>query len=84
MQGTEDTSLRGSEERFKIGVVSVILCGSVIYNIYNHAESSGLPPFALTHPPYAGIVLLFASLVGFVAILLTRHTAVRVNERFKT
>jgi hypothetical protein len=58
-----DPSRRGSEERFKIGVVSVILCGSVIYDFYAHAEKSGLPAFELTHPPYAGIVLLFATLL---------------------
>ena len=60
----------GSEERFKIGVVSLFVCVGLLFNFSRHADSGGMEPFSLTHPAYGGTCVLA---VGFlVALVLNR------------
>lgn len=60
----------GSEERFKIGAVTLFVCVGLLFDFSRHAESGGMQPFSLTHPAYGGTCALA---VGFlVALVLNR------------
>ena len=57
----------GSEERFKIGVVTLCMICGLLFNVHNHAGSAGMPKLALTDPTYALVFLMaLATAVGLV------------------
>lgn len=48
----------GAEERFKIGIVTLVTLIGLIYNVTQHAASSGINKFALADPTYALVTAL--------------------------
>lgn len=48
----------GAEERFKIGIVTLVTLIGLIYDITQHAASSGINKFALADPTYALVTAL--------------------------
>jgi uncharacterized membrane protein YciS (DUF1049 family) len=48
----------GAEERFKIGVVTLLTLIGLLYNVIQHAASSGINKFALADPAYALVTAL--------------------------
>lgn len=71
---TADPSRRGSEERFKIGLVSLLICGSIMFNFHTHAEASGLPAFnadTLTTVPAYGLLTLM-TVILLVAVVINK------------
>ena len=53
----------GAEERFKIGVVALLTLVGLLYNVTQHAVSSGMNTFALADPAYALVTALTVILV---------------------
>ena len=53
----------GAEERFKIGVVALLTLVGLLYNVTQHAVSSGMNTFALADPAYALVTALTVVLV---------------------
>ena len=53
----------GAEERFKIGVVTLLTIVGLLYDINQHAASSGINTFSLADPTYA-VVIAFAVVVA--------------------
>ena len=58
----------GSEERFKIGVVTLLCLLGLLFNIANHASSAGIPELALTDPTYALVSVLALVLAAALVI----------------
>mmetsp|Transcript_4381 Transcript_4381/g.10657 ORF Transcript_4381/g.10657 Transcript_4381/m.10657 type:complete len:151 (-) Transcript_4381:406-858(-) len=58
----------GSDERFKVGLVSVAVMAGLCVSFFKHAEASGMPAFALTVPAYGGAVLATVLLAAAVVI----------------
>jgi hypothetical protein len=48
----------GAEERFKIGIVTLVTLIGLIYDVTQHAASSGINKFALADPSYAFVTAL--------------------------
>lgn len=53
----------GAEERFKIGIVTLLTIVGLLYDINQHAASSGINTFSLADPTYA-VVIAFAVVVA--------------------
>lgn len=60
----------GSDERFKIGIVTAGLGLGLIFDVNAHAAASGFEPFSLSNPTYAGLSVLTLLLV--VAVVLNK------------